>query len=283
MRKLNDLFQELGISKVRLAKYLGVSRQMVYNYLELEDLNKWPKEKKILLYKLLDIEDSKEIETIDVSTEYLMNVENRLNQGVKSSSELENGLDLKGLNKESQVLLSDITYLLNKLDKSDLSSRVIECLIDYFIMLNQEYGLTNIAKGEDFDLYNNNMIYVGTYIKTLKSLSTKPLLQIPIIVFSTINKYKTFYYKPYFVEMTKYEATKFFTDRKNSLSNLKNEKLFQKELKSEGFNLPDYENLIVNQYHDRLEHYYDDLDTTYYENLKKKALQKEHSSILNKK
>ena len=177
----------------------------------------------------------------------------------------------------------DITYLLNKLDKSDLSNRVIECLIDYFIMLNQEYHLTNIAKGEDFDLYNNNMIYVGTYIKTLKSLSTKPLLQVPIVVFSTINKYKTFYLKPYFVEMTKYEATKFFTDRKNSLSNQTNEKLFQEELKSEGFNLPDYENLIVNQYQHHLEHYYDDLDTTYYENLKKKALQKEHSSILNKK
>ena len=177
----------------------------------------------------------------------------------------------------------DITYLLNKLDKSDLSNRVIECLIDYFIMLNQEYHLTNIAKGEDFDLYNNNMIYVGTYTKTLKSLSTKPLLQVPIIVFSTINKYKTFYLKPYFVEMTKYEATKFFTDRKNSLSNQTNEKLFQDKLKSEDFNLPDYENLIVNQYQHHLEHYYDDLDTTYYENLKKKALQKEHSSILNKK
>lgn len=177
----------------------------------------------------------------------------------------------------------DITYLLNKLDKSDLSNRVIECLIDYFIMLNQEYHLTNIAKGEDFDLYNNNMIYVGTYIKTLKSLSIKPLLQVPIVVFSTINKYKTFYLKPYFVEMTKYEAIKFFTDRKNSLSNQTNEKLFQDKLKSEGFNLPDYENLIVNQYQHHLEHYYDDLDTTYYENLKKKALQKEHSSILNKK
>ena len=182
----------------------------------------------------------------------------------------------------------DITYLLNKLDKSDLSNRVIECLIDYFIMLNQEYHLTNIAKGEDFDLYNNNMIYVGTYIKTLKSLSTKPLLQVPIVVFSTINKYKTFYLKPYFVEMTKYEATKFFTDRKNSLKNSdlakkELELLQSEELKSESFNLPDYENLIVNQYQHHLEHYYDDLDTTYYENLKKKALQKEHSSILNKK
>ena len=29
MEQLNKLLQELGISKVRLAKYLGVSRQMV--------------------------------------------------------------------------------------------------------------------------------------------------------------------------------------------------------------------------------------------------------------
>ncbi len=114
MRKLNELFQELGISKVRLAKYLGVSRQMVYNYLELNDINKWPKEKKLLLFKLLDISDSKEIEDINVTTDYLMNVESRLNQGVKSTQEIENGLDLKGLNKESQVLLSDITYLLKE-------------------------------------------------------------------------------------------------------------------------------------------------------------------------
>ena len=48
MKELNRLLSELGISKVRLAKYLGVSRQMVYNYLEFESLNKWPKEKKIL-------------------------------------------------------------------------------------------------------------------------------------------------------------------------------------------------------------------------------------------
>ena len=36
MKRLNEILQELGISKVRLAKYLGVSRQMVYNYLELK-------------------------------------------------------------------------------------------------------------------------------------------------------------------------------------------------------------------------------------------------------
>lgn len=87
---------------------------MVYNYLELNDINKWPKEKKLLLFKLLDVNDGKAIDEIEVTTDYLMNVESRLNQGVKSSTEMENGFNFKGLNKESQVLLSDITYLLKE-------------------------------------------------------------------------------------------------------------------------------------------------------------------------
>lgn len=116
MNRLNELLQELGISKVRLAKYLGVSRQMVYNYLELDDINKWPKEKKILLFKLLDIEDGEEgtIKAIKVTTDYLMSVESRLNQGVKSTSDMDSYFDMKGLNKEEQTLLADLTYLLKE-------------------------------------------------------------------------------------------------------------------------------------------------------------------------
>lgn len=116
MNNLNELLQELGISKVRLAKYLNVSRQMVYNYLELEDINKWPKEKKILLLKLLDIEDGDEgtISNIKITTDYLMAVENRLNQGVKNSSDMDNYFDMKGLEKEEQTLIADITYLLKE-------------------------------------------------------------------------------------------------------------------------------------------------------------------------
>lgn len=135
MRKLNELFQELGISKVRLAKYLGVSRQMVYNYLELNDINKWPKEKKLLLFKLLDVTDAKEIDEIKVTTDYLMSVESRLNQGVKSSSEIEAGFDFKGLNKESQILLSDITYLLKeKLSDSDKEENYYATLYLYHLL-----------------------------------------------------------------------------------------------------------------------------------------------------
>ena len=116
MHRLNELLQELGISKVRLAKYLGVSRQMVYNYLELDDINKWPKEKKILLFKLLDIEDGEDgtINSIKVTTDYLMAVEARLNQGVKASSDWDSYFDLKGLTKEEQSLLADLTYLLKE-------------------------------------------------------------------------------------------------------------------------------------------------------------------------
>lgn len=106
--------QELGISKVRLAKYLGVSRQMVYNYLELDDINKWPKEKKILLLKLLDIEDGDEINNITVTTDYLMNVENRLNQSVKSANQAESYLDLKDLSKDAQILMTNLVNLLRE-------------------------------------------------------------------------------------------------------------------------------------------------------------------------
>ena len=98
MNKLNDLLQELGVSKVRLAKYLGVSRQMVYNYLEMDSINDWPLEKRIKLFSLLDI---KELEDLD-------------NQGVKNASDLDSYFDLKGLSKEEQNLLIDITYLLKE-------------------------------------------------------------------------------------------------------------------------------------------------------------------------
>ena len=51
MKELNQLLSEIGISKVKLAKYLGVSRQMIYNYLDLDSLNKWPQEKRIYSLK----------------------------------------------------------------------------------------------------------------------------------------------------------------------------------------------------------------------------------------
>ncbi len=114
MKELNKLLGEIGISKVKLAKYLGVSRQMIYNYLELDSLNKWPQEKRLLLLKLLDIEDGSEktIKSIKVTSEYLENVEARLNQNVKDPNN--QVFNYKNLTKEEQELLNDLIFLIKE-------------------------------------------------------------------------------------------------------------------------------------------------------------------------
>ena len=114
MQELYTLINQLGISKVRLAKYLGVSRQMLYNYLALPTVDEWPKEKAAKLLALLDIEDSKAIKDIKVDGTYIIAVENRLSNNVKENSSREISTDLKGFNKKEQEVLSDIINLLKE-------------------------------------------------------------------------------------------------------------------------------------------------------------------------
>ena len=114
MKNLNDLLMELGISKVRLAKYLGVSRQMLYNYLAQEDLNNWPKEKAMKVLCLLGVNTKEDIQNIKVDGEYIIQVENKLNEGVKTAGGKEILADLKGFNKKEQEILSDIINLLKE-------------------------------------------------------------------------------------------------------------------------------------------------------------------------
>lgn len=114
MNKLNDILNELGISKVRLAKYVGVSRQMLYNYLSLPSLKDWPKEKATRLMGLLNIRDEEELDNIVIDTNYISEVEERLNEGVKDSLEKEVLNDLKGFNKKEQELLTDIINILKE-------------------------------------------------------------------------------------------------------------------------------------------------------------------------
>ena len=54
IEKINLILKQANISKVNLAKYLGVSRQMVYNYLDGDDLSKLPNEKCQLLLITID-------------------------------------------------------------------------------------------------------------------------------------------------------------------------------------------------------------------------------------
>mgnify|MGYP001541349463 FL=1 len=61
VEKVNLILKKANISKVNLSKYLGVSRQMVYNYFDGDDLSKLPNEKCQLLFNLLDVTSEKEI------------------------------------------------------------------------------------------------------------------------------------------------------------------------------------------------------------------------------
>jgi len=125
MQDLKKLFSELGISKVRLAKYLGVSRQMLYNYLAEDKLENWPKEKVMKVLCLLGIKDIKELDSIKIDGEYIIQVENRLNDGVKDDNNKYCAItELKGLNKKEQELLSDIIELLKEKITEDKTKEV---------------------------------------------------------------------------------------------------------------------------------------------------------------
>ena len=111
MERLNDILRELGISKVKLAKCLGVSRQMIYNYLELDDLNKWPKDKKVILLNILGIKSAEELEEIKVDTDYIMDVEMRINslfENTNKSAVADNNQVFSGLGVKQKELLHNI-------------------------------------------------------------------------------------------------------------------------------------------------------------------------------
>ncbi len=117
MERLNEILRELGISKVKLAKFLGVSRQMIYNYLDLEDLNKWPKDKKVLMLNLLGIKSADELDTIKVDTDYILDVETRINNLFATSSKndfSDSASMFAGLGKKQKELLNNIVDLIKE-------------------------------------------------------------------------------------------------------------------------------------------------------------------------
>ena len=131
MDNLNNLLQELEISKVRLAKFLGVSRQMVYNYLDSDNLEKMPNDKKMKLFSLLNIESLDDIKNIKVDSDYAMEVDSKLNQGVKKTANEDITVDLKGLSKTDTETLNNIfTYIKEKMleDKTDTASNTFKYL-----------------------------------------------------------------------------------------------------------------------------------------------------------
>ncbi len=112
MSKISNILSDIGVSKVRLAKYLGVSRQMLYNYLSFDKLEDWPSEKATRLMQLLEIKKEEDLDNLSIDGEYIIKIDNKLNEGVKVALSGSNLIDLKGFNRKEIEVLTDIISLL---------------------------------------------------------------------------------------------------------------------------------------------------------------------------
>ncbi len=156
MTKLNNILSEIGISKVKLAKYLGVSRQMVYNYLEMEDINLWPLEKKMKLFNLLQIKSADEINDIKITNDFIKHANNLINDN--NSIIVEKGnITFDGLKQEDQSLLNDIVFLLKEdLEEDNTPTTSTICRYLYYFLQAIEttpevkYMLAYVAKSTGF-------------------------------------------------------------------------------------------------------------------------------------
>ncbi len=159
--KINLILKKTNISKVNLAKYLGVSRQMVYNYLDSDDLNKMPAEKCQLLFNLLEVRSCEEISEKELTDEYLQSVSNKVFNYKKTPSKKEEVIELAGLKKEEQDLISDIVFLLkemlneNKTRESYITLKYLYHFVQSLTgMKETKYILGYIAKNNGYLKYN---------------------------------------------------------------------------------------------------------------------------------
>jgi predicted transcriptional regulator len=159
--KLSDLLHELGISKVKLSKFLGVSRQMIYNYLELDDINKWPKDKKVLMLNLLGIKNAEDIKDIKVDTDYITEVEVRLNSLCDAKKEMNNnGVGAEILNgvspKNHEMFLGIIDLIKEYLEDNGKDGiNIVNYFYHYLQAMNNtkelKYILAYVAKETGFE------------------------------------------------------------------------------------------------------------------------------------
>ncbi len=154
----NEILKELGISKVKLAKYLGVSRQMIYNYLELNNLDEWPKDKKMRMFMLLNVNSTEELATIKVTNDYIMQVENILNNEEFVSMKKDfRSYSSKNFTKKNQQILSDLIEIMKEhiAEDNDGEMGFTYKYLTYFLQLlidepELKYALAYFAKYNGF-------------------------------------------------------------------------------------------------------------------------------------
>lgn len=128
MKEVCRIINEANISKVNVAKFLGVSRQMLYNYLALDKIDELPKDKQTKLLMLFGVEKESELSKIKVDDNYIATLEARINEGIIDSHNKESISDFKGLSKQEQQVLTDIIATLKERLTSDNTDKEFNTL-----------------------------------------------------------------------------------------------------------------------------------------------------------
>ena len=145
IEKINLILKKANISKVNLAKYLGVSRQMVYNYLDNDDLSNVPNEKCQLLFDLLAINSIEEINNKELTNDYIKSVNEKIFSSKKVIAKKDELIELTGLKKEEQELISDIVFILKEMLNDD-KTKTSFVTITYLYHFLQSMGSTKELK-----------------------------------------------------------------------------------------------------------------------------------------
>ena len=144
VEKINLILKKANISKVNLAKYLGVSRQMVYNYLDSTDLSKLPNEKCQLLFELLNVKSADEILALEINKEYLQTVGSRIFEEIELINDItlmSKNVLLENKGREGEALAT-VTYLHHFIENLN-AIKELKYILAYF---SKNYGYTDPNK-----------------------------------------------------------------------------------------------------------------------------------------
>lgn len=145
VEKINLILKEANISKVNLAKYLGVSRQMVYNYFDGEDLSKLSNEKSQALFALLDVKNEEELKNVELTKEYIQEVGSKIFNSRKNVQKKNEVIELSGLRTEEQSVINDIIFLMKEMLNEDKTKNSLT-LLNYFYHFIQASSKTKEVK-----------------------------------------------------------------------------------------------------------------------------------------
>ncbi len=177
MKEASRIINDANISKVSIAKFLGVSRQMLYNYLALDKLEDLPNDKQTKLLMLFGVDKEEDLKQIRITDEYISLLESRINEGIIDSFNKESISDFRGLSKKEQSILTDIVKalkdrLLN--DHEEIEYNTLRYLLMFIQNMDQieelKYFLAYMGKSTtqiplDEYIYDDDKqyIYEGIY------------------------------------------------------------------------------------------------------------------------